>query len=335
MLAEGFRRRSAARRRARRSISPSSACCSTPAPDRMALSRRRDRRGIGRSEGLGARQPRHVRARRFFLVATPQRRSAARRRRRSARSSTPRRWSRAFRSTHDNPLVGLEGRAELLRALGRLARGAAGSVRAATTRRGPAAFSIISPPRPRTARSPAPLILSELLQQFGPIWPSRLDARRRAARRLLAASRDGHRRRHQRTRAAAQALAMARLFADRAAAASRLHRDRHRRAHRPCRIPQRRPVRRYRRAGAARPGRRRARARRSTPRSSSSGARSPWRCSTGSRSRCAPSSTRAPPRCRSPRCLQGGTWAAGRELAFARRADGSPPIKVISDGTVF
>jgi len=33
--------------------------------------------------------------------------------------------------------------------------------------------------------------------------------------------------------------------------------------------------------------------------------------------------------------LQGGTWAAGRELAFAHRADGSPPIKVISDGTVF
>jgi hypothetical protein len=33
--------------------------------------------------------------------------------------------------------------------------------------------------------------------------------------------------------------------------------------------------------------------------------------------------------------LQGGTWVAGRELAFARRVDGSPPIKVISDGTVF
>jgi hypothetical protein len=33
--------------------------------------------------------------------------------------------------------------------------------------------------------------------------------------------------------------------------------------------------------------------------------------------------------------LQGGTWAAGRALAFARRADGSAPIKVISDGTVF
>ena len=33
--------------------------------------------------------------------------------------------------------------------------------------------------------------------------------------------------------------------------------------------------------------------------------------------------------------LQGGTWATGREIAFARRPDGSPPIKIISDGTVF
>jgi uncharacterized protein DUF1688 len=33
--------------------------------------------------------------------------------------------------------------------------------------------------------------------------------------------------------------------------------------------------------------------------------------------------------------LQGGTWAAGRGLAFARRADGGPPLKIISDGTVF
>jgi hypothetical protein len=33
--------------------------------------------------------------------------------------------------------------------------------------------------------------------------------------------------------------------------------------------------------------------------------------------------------------LEGGTWAAGRKLAFARRPDGSPPLKVISDGTVF
>jgi len=33
--------------------------------------------------------------------------------------------------------------------------------------------------------------------------------------------------------------------------------------------------------------------------------------------------------------LEGGTWAAGRLLARERRADSSPPVKVISDGTVF
>jgi hypothetical protein len=33
--------------------------------------------------------------------------------------------------------------------------------------------------------------------------------------------------------------------------------------------------------------------------------------------------------------LEGGTWAAGRLLARERRADASPPVKVTSDGTVF
>lgn len=33
--------------------------------------------------------------------------------------------------------------------------------------------------------------------------------------------------------------------------------------------------------------------------------------------------------------LEGGTWRAGRELAKEMRADGSPPIRVQSDGTVF
>ena len=33
--------------------------------------------------------------------------------------------------------------------------------------------------------------------------------------------------------------------------------------------------------------------------------------------------------------LEGGTWAAGRALARERRSDGSPPVKVVSDGTVF
>jgi hypothetical protein len=36
-----------------------------------------------------------------------------------------------------------------------------------------------------------------------------------------------------------------------------------------------------------------------------------------------------------PKILQGGTWAAGRAIAQRLRADGSPPLQVISDGTVF
>ena len=33
--------------------------------------------------------------------------------------------------------------------------------------------------------------------------------------------------------------------------------------------------------------------------------------------------------------LQGGTWSAGRKLAYEKRADGSSPIAVASDGTLF
>jgi len=33
--------------------------------------------------------------------------------------------------------------------------------------------------------------------------------------------------------------------------------------------------------------------------------------------------------------LEGGTWAAGREIAREKRADGSPPLKIESDGTIF
>jgi hypothetical protein len=35
------------------------------------------------------------------------------------------------------------------------------------------------------------------------------------------------------------------------------------------------------------------------------------------------------------RVLQGGSWSAGRELARVRRGDGSPPLRVVSDGSVF
>ena len=33
--------------------------------------------------------------------------------------------------------------------------------------------------------------------------------------------------------------------------------------------------------------------------------------------------------------LEGGTWAAGREIAKEMRADGAPPLKIESDGTIF
>ena len=35
------------------------------------------------------------------------------------------------------------------------------------------------------------------------------------------------------------------------------------------------------------------------------------------------------------RVLEGGTWAAGRRIAATRRAGGTPPLDVASDGTVF
>jgi len=35
------------------------------------------------------------------------------------------------------------------------------------------------------------------------------------------------------------------------------------------------------------------------------------------------------------RLLEGGTWAAGRKIAAERRAGGGPPLRILSDGTVF
>ena len=35
------------------------------------------------------------------------------------------------------------------------------------------------------------------------------------------------------------------------------------------------------------------------------------------------------------RILEGGTWAAGRKIARERRTDGGPPLRIASDGTVF
>jgi hypothetical protein len=79
----------------------------------------------------------------------------------------------SFQVSPTNPLVGIDGRADLLRRLGALVASK------------PEIFGSHDTPRPgglfdrlvalaKDGRLPAPTILSELLQQFGPIWPSRL-----------------------------------------------------------------------------------------------------------------------------------------------------------------
>jgi hypothetical protein len=69
--------------------------------------------------------------------------------------------ARAFQVTDDNPLVGLEGRAALLRRLGD-AVGRPGAL-----------FDIMSR-HAEGGRLPAPTILGVLLEALGPIWPGRL-----------------------------------------------------------------------------------------------------------------------------------------------------------------
>jgi hypothetical protein len=80
---------------------------------------------------------------------------------------------RGLQVSETNPLVGLDGRVELLRRLGKLVASK------------PDVFGRFDKPRPgglfdqlaartENSRLPAPIILSELLQQLGPIWPSRL-----------------------------------------------------------------------------------------------------------------------------------------------------------------
>jgi len=81
--------------------------------------------------------------------------------------------SDGFQVSNTNPLVGLDGRAALLRALGQLARG------------NPAVFAGQDSARPGglydhfaamtgTGALAAPAILSSLLRELGPVWPSRL-----------------------------------------------------------------------------------------------------------------------------------------------------------------
>ncbi len=237
------------------------------------------------------------------------------------------RLGEAFQHGPQNPLARAGGQGLAAAPPRRRRRGPA---RTCSARRPGSAISTISGSRSATICR-APEMLRLLLHAFGPIWPGRL---------LLGGVPLGDCGRHRAVpgdgiRAVSQAQPMARLFADRAARRCRVHRHRHRRADRPRRIPQRRSVHRHR-------GHRR----RATP-SCRADALDPfaeeiveWRALTIALLDRLAEQVRqllgvAPSAFPLARVLEGGSWAAGREIAAERRPDGAPPLLIASDGTVF
>ena len=81
--------------------------------------------------------------------------------------------ARGLQVSDANPLVGLEGRVDLLRNLGKLVASKPDIFGRHDTPRPGGLFDQLRA-RAENGRLPAPVILSELLQQLGPIWPSRL-----------------------------------------------------------------------------------------------------------------------------------------------------------------
>jgi hypothetical protein len=81
--------------------------------------------------------------------------------------------ARGLQVSDANPLVGLEGRVDLLRNLGKLVVSKPQVFGRHDTPRPGGLFDQLAS-RTEDGRLPAPVILSELLQQLGPIWPSRL-----------------------------------------------------------------------------------------------------------------------------------------------------------------
>jgi len=240
---------------------------------------------------------------------------------------------RGLQVCETNPLVGLEGRADLLRRLGELV----------SSKRD--VFGRFDKPRPgglfdslasfaKTAPLPAPMILSELLQQLGPIWPSRPslggialgDCWKHPALTTNDAT-SGlvplHKLSQWLAYSLIEPLQAAGLAVDDIDGLTGLAE--------------------YRNGGLfIDSGVLAFRNKEDAQREHEVG--SPlvveWRALTvalldrvaeGMRQRLGLDATSLP----LAKVLQGGTWAAGRSLARERRADASPPVKVISDGTVF
>ena len=238
-----------------------------------------------------------------------------------------------FQVKQSNPLVGLEGRAELLRALGRLVL-ARPEVFARNDVPRPGGFFDHLAAKAEDGAIAAPLILSELLQQFGPIWPSRL---------TLGGVPLGDCWRHPSMVTDDATSELVPLHKLSQWLAYSLIEPLQQAGFTVTDIDGLTGLAEYRNGGlfvdtgvlALR--------------DSEDGARAhevdsalvvEWRALTVAlldrlalavRAKLNKNAAALP----LAKILQGGTWAAGRELAFARRADGSPPIKVISDGTVF
>ena len=241
--------------------------------------------------------------------------------------------AQGFQIAPGNTLVGLEGRATLLRALGELAASR------------PAIFAREDSPRPGgffdhlAAKADnntisAPLILSELLQQFGPIWPSRL---------TLGGVPMGDCWRHPALASDDATSELVPLHKLSQWLAYSLIEPLQRAAFTVTDIDGLTGLAEYRNGGLFVDGGV------LVPRDLADAARAhevgdplvvEWRALTVAlldrlalavRARLNRGAADLP----LAKILQGGTWAAGRELAFARRADGSPPLKIISDGTVF
>lgn len=241
--------------------------------------------------------------------------------------------ARGMQVSDDNPLVGLDGRADLLRRLGKLVASK------------PDIFGSHDTPRPgglydRLAmladggKLPAPTILAELLQQLGPIWPSRL---------TLGGVALGDCWRHPSMTTNDATSGLVPLHKLSQWLAYSLIEPLQRSGIDVIDIDGLTGLAEYRNGGlfvdtgvltfrdAADTGR---------EHEVSSSLVVEWRALTvalldrvadGVRRRLGADATSMP----LAKILEGGTWAAGRRLARERRADASPPTKVISDGTVF
>jgi hypothetical protein len=238
-----------------------------------------------------------------------------------------------FQIGHDNPLVGLEGRTELLRALGRLVLARPEVFGREDTPR-PGGFFDHLAAKAENGAITAPLILSELLQQFGPIWPSRL---------TLGGLPLGDCWRHPSMITDNDASELVPLHKLSQWLAYSLIEPLQQAGYTVTDLDGLTGLAEYRNGGLfVDTGALTLRDQTDVEREHDVGSALvvEWRALTVAlldrlalavRSKLNKSAAELP----LASILQGGTWSAGRELAFARRADGSPPIKLISDGTVF